>query len=68
MDMKNVEYSITCSVFKDELSALLPCDPKTTINTLNCRIHDNPNLMKEELMTAISRANKIVADICILLD
>lgn len=65
--MKNIKALIACPVFKDELDALLQCDSETSVNTLNYRIHDNPKLMKEELMAAISKAKDTGVDICMLL-
>jgi hypothetical protein len=56
--MKNHKVFITCPVLKNELSESLPSNPETDIITLKYSIHHNPNVMKEELTAAVSKAKK----------
>jgi hypothetical protein len=64
--MKNAKFLITCPIFKDVLDMLLPSDSDITIHMLDYRLHDNSSRMKKELLSAISKAKNVDADICLL--
>ncbi|MFK5952035.1 MAG: DUF1638 domain-containing protein [Desulfobacterium sp.] len=64
---KKSKFLIICPVFEEELGILLPSHLDIVVHSLSYRIHGNPGIMKEELLTALSQAKKADAEPCILL-
>jgi len=64
--MKKAISLIACPIFQDELKAVLPSDSEITIHFMDSIIHNNPKLMKQELINAIAEVKKVNNDICLM--